>query len=192
MRAGQESHDQIRGGTTVRARTTITSVVVLVLLLAACSSSKSSKNGSGDTSTTTSTVAQTTPTLPPTTTTTSPPSPQQGTATPNTGIKDGDKIMVKVTGFLPVPAAPVGINECAQKGDANVDTPDCAIDHIVIIKIGADGTGSAEFTALATKVGSANHNCLDADTRCFLSIGELTADANAMRTDDVDLTFAAG
>jgi hypothetical protein len=170
----------------VRARTTIAVAVVLVALLGACGSSKS--NGSKNNSTTT--VEQTTPTLPATTTTTSPPSPQQGTATPNTGLKDGDSVTVSVTGFTPVPKNPVGINECAQKGTASVDTPDCAIDHIVILKIKADGTGSATFKVLGANVGSAKHNCLDADTRCFLSIGELSADPKVERTDDVNLKFA--
>jgi hypothetical protein len=153
-------------------------------VLAACGSSGSK---SGEKSTTT--VQQTTPTLPATTTTTSPPSPQQGTVTPSTGLKDGQTVQVKVTGFLPVPKNPVGINECAQKGDAEVDTPDCAIDHIATIKINPDGTGSASFTVISTKVGSANHVC-GGDTRCFLSIGELSADPNVERTDDVDLAFA--
>jgi Neocarzinostatin family. len=139
---------------------------------------------------TTSTVAQTTPTLPPTTTTTLPPSPQQGTATPGTGLKDGDTITVAVTGFLPKPKNPVGINECAQKGDASVDTPDCAIDHIAILTINADGTGTATFKVLGANVGSAKHSCLDADTRCFLSVGELSADPKVERTDDIDLEFA--
>jgi len=167
----------------VRVRTTIMSVVVLGVVLAACSSS-GSKGGSATT------VQQTTPTLPATTTTTSPPSPQQGTATPSTGLHDGQVIQVKVTGFLPVPKNPVGINECAQKGNANVDTPDCALNLIVPIKIQPDGTGSASFTVAAKDIGSAKHVC-GGDTRCFLSIGELSADPKVERTDDVNITFAS-
>jgi hypothetical protein len=154
---------------------------LFVAVLAAC--------GSSGKKAATTTVTQT-PTLPATTTTTSPPSPQQGTATPSTGLKDGQAIQVAVTGFTPVPKNPVGINECAQKGDASVDAPDCALDHIVILKIQPDGTASATFKVVASKVGSNAHDCLEAGTRCFLSIGELSADAKVMRTDDVDLTFA--
>jgi hypothetical protein len=163
-------------------RSKLTGAALLIALLAACGSSGSSKASQ-------TTVTQT-PTLPATTTTTSPPSPQQGTATPSTGLKDGQAIAVAVTGFLPVPKTPVGINECAQKGDASVDTPDCAIDHIAIVKIKSDGTGTATFKVVASKVGSNNHNCLEAGTRCFLSIGELSAAAKVERTDDIDLTFA--
>jgi hypothetical protein len=162
-------------------RSKLTGVVLLVAVLAACGSSGKKAAPT--------TVTQT-PTLPPTTTTTSPPSPQQGTATPSTGLKDGQAIAVAVHGFLPVPKTPVGINECAQKGDANVDAPDCALDHIVVIKIKPDGTGTATFKVVASKVGSNNHNCLEAGTRCFLSVGELSAAAKVERTDDINLTFA--
>jgi hypothetical protein len=137
-----------------------------------------------------STSSTATPTLPAATTTTSPPSPQQGTATPNSGLKNGQVISVSVHGFLPIPKAPVGINECAQKGNANVGSPDCALGSIVIIKLKPDGTGTAMFKVLASKVGSANHNCLEAGVRCFFSIGELSAAAKVERTDDVNLKFA--
>jgi len=163
--------------------------VLLIAMLTACGSS--GKKASSTTVTTAASTSSTaTPTLPATTTSTSPPSPQQGTATPSTGLKDGQSISVAVHGFLPVPKTPVGINECAQKGDANVDSPDCALGSIVIVKIKADGTGTATFKVLASKVGSNNHNCLEPSTRCFLSIGELSAAAKVERTDDVNLTFA--
>jgi hypothetical protein len=174
----------VRARTRIKIITSITSVVVLGVVLAACGSS-GSKSGAKST-----TSATETPTLPATTTTTSPPSPQQGTATPSTGLHDGQTIQVKVTGFLPVPKNPVGINECAQKGTANVDTPDCALNLIVPIKINPDGTGTASFKVASTKIGSANHTC-GGDTRCFLSIGELSADPKVERTDDVNLTFAS-
>ncbi|MCU1429421.1 MAG: hypothetical protein JWL83_3421 [Actinomycetia bacterium] len=85
----------------------------------------------------------------------------------------------------------LGINECAQKGDAAVDAPDCALDHLSTLKVGADGTGTGTAKVYANNIGSKKHDCADPTTRCFISVGELTADPNAQRADDVNLKFGA-
>lgn len=154
---------------------------LFVAVLAACGSSGSDKASQ-------TTVTQT-PTLPPTTTTTSPPSPYKATVTPTTGLTDGQAVTVSVTGFTA--GKTLGINECAQVGDAEVGAPDCALDKIKTIKVGADGTGTSPFNVAIGNVGSAKHDCKDPSTRCFVSVGELSADPNAQRADDVDLTFAS-
>jgi hypothetical protein len=146
-------------------------------------------SASGDNSTTT--AAQTdqtaTPTLPSTTTTTSPPSPYKATVTPTSGLTDGQEVTISVTGFKA--GVTLGLNECAQKGDGEVGANDCALDHLATLTVGADGTGTGTTKAYMKDIGANKHDCTAADTRCFFSVGELTADANAQRADDVDITF---
>ncbi|HZJ26399.1 MAG TPA: hypothetical protein VFF40_05220 [Acidimicrobiia bacterium] len=43
----------------------------------------------------------------------------------------------------------------------------------------------------STDIGANAHDCGAADTRCFLSVGELIADADAERSEDIDITFAS-
>lgn len=158
----------------------------LIAVLAACGSSGSSK--ADKTTATTSPPATETPTLPATTTSTSPPSPYKATATPTDGLTDAQEITVSVSDFGA--GKTLGINECAEIGDADVGAADCALDHIKTIKVAADGTGTSPFNVVINNVGSAKHDCKDPETRCFLSIGELSADPAAQRADDIDLTFA--
>jgi Neocarzinostatin family len=165
-------------------------VVALVAVLAACGSSGSDKAADTTVATTASTTPPTeTPTLPATTTSTSPPSPYKATATPTEGLTDGQEIDVSVSEFGA--GKTLGINECAEVGDADVGAADCALDHIKTIKVAADGTGTSKFNVVIANVGSAKHDCKDPATRCFLSIGELSADPAAQRADDIDLKFAS-
>lgn len=159
----------------------------LIAVLAACGSSGSKADNT--TAKTTSPPATETPTLPATTTSTSPPSPYKATATPTEGLTDGQEITVSVTDFGA--GKTLGINECAEVGDAEVGAPDCALDHIKTIKTAADGTGTSAFNVVIDNVGSAKHDCKDPETRCFLSIGELSADPAAQRADDINITFAS-
>jgi Neocarzinostatin family len=162
----------------------------LVAVVAACGSSGSDKAKDTTPTTATSTTPPTeTPTLPEVTTTTSPPSPYKATAAPTEGLTDGQEITVSVTDFGP--GKTLGINECAEIGDADVGAADCALDHIKTIKTAADGTGTSKFNVVIANVGSAKHDCKDPATRCFLSIGELSADPNAQRADDINLKFAS-
>jgi hypothetical protein len=156
--------------------------VALVAVLAACGSSGSKK--SADT-----TAATATPTLPATTTSTSPPSPYKATATPTEGLTDGQEISVSVSDFGA--GKTLGINECASTNEGDVGAADCALDKIKTIKTAADGTGTSKFNVAIANIGSNKHDCKDPATRCFLSIGELSADPNAQRADDIDLKFAS-
>ena len=157
----------------------------LVALLAACGSSGSkAKNTTANT-----TAATATPTLPATTTSTSPPSPYKATATPTEGLTDGQEITVSVSNFKA--GLTLGINECASTAESDVGAADCALDKIKTIMVGADGTGTSKFNVAIANVGANKHDCKDPQTRCFLSVGELSADPNAQRSDDIDLTFAS-
>jgi hypothetical protein len=136
---------------------------------------------------TASTTTAAAPTTLAVTTTTEAESPFKATATPTEGLKAGDPVEVSVSGFTA--GKTLGINECAQKGDADVGAEDCDLGGIVTLEVAADGTGSGTINVKDTAIGSNNHDCHDPDTRCFLSVGELSADPNAERSDDIDLTF---
>jgi hypothetical protein len=167
-------------------RSMVMCAVALVAVLAACGSSGSSK--AKDTTAKT-TAATATPTLPATTTSTSPPSPYKATATPTEGLTDGQEITVSVSAFTA--GKTLGINECASTNDSDVGAADCALDKIKTITVGADGTGTSKYNVSIANIGANKHDCKDPATRCFLSIGELSADPNAQRADDVNLTFAS-
>jgi hypothetical protein len=152
--------------------------------LAACGSS--SKSGTGSTPTTT--AAETTTTAAPEpTTTTSPPSPYKATGEPTTGLAAGAAVKVSVSNFKA--GLTLGINECAQQGTADVGAEDCDLGGIKTLTVAADGTGTGTIKVKDKAIGSNAHDCHAADTRCFLSVGELTADPNAQRSDDINLTF---
>lgn len=167
-------------------RSKLIGAAALVALLAACGSSGS---GKAKNTTANTTAATATPTLPATTTSTSPPSPYKATATPTEGLTDGQEITVSVSNFKA--GLTLGINECASTNEGDVGGPDCALDKIKTIMVAADGTGTSKFNVAIANVGSNKHDCKDPATRCFLSIGELSADPNAQRSDDIDLKFAS-
>jgi hypothetical protein len=152
--------------------------IVLVAVLAvgalgvgACSSDSDSK--SSDTTTTTKAKA----------------AKPSATADPTTGLAEGQEVTVKVKDFKA--GLTLGINECAQAGEAEVGEGDCNLSGIKTIDVGTDGTGTGTIPVTKGPIGENAHMCGTPDVRCFLSIGELTADPNAQRTDDIDLTFAA-
>jgi hypothetical protein len=176
--------DNTLGGHHVKFRTVLTLVVALTAVLAACGGDSSNKKAANPT-----TPSTATPTLPSTTTTTSPPSPHKASVTPTTGLTDGQTVTVTVSKFKA--GLTLGINECAQKGQAAVDAPDCALDHIATLKVGADGTGTGTSKVYSSNIGAKKHDCADPTTRCFISVGELSADPKAQRADDVDLKFGA-
>jgi hypothetical protein len=162
-------------------------LVVVSAVLAACGGDDDDSAGGTNGATTPSTA---TPTLPSTTTTTSPPSPHKATVEPTTGLTDGQEVTVTVSNFKA--GLTLGINECAEPSDRAFDETgkDCALDHLATLKVGADGTGTGKSKVYMTKVGANNNDCSQEGVRCFVSVGELTADPNAQRADDVDITFA--
>lgn len=123
------------------------------------------------------------------TTTTTKANPFQATAEPTTDLAEGATVTVKVSGFTP--GKTLGINECAQAGDAEVGAADCALSGIKTLTVGDDGTGEGTTTVTKGPIGENAHMCGTPDVRCFLSVGELTAEPDAERSDDIDLTFAA-
>jgi hypothetical protein len=159
-------------------------LVVCTAVLAACGGDDDDSSDAGAT-----TPSTATPTLPSTTTTTSPPSPYKATVTPSENLTDGQEVTVSVSNFKA--GLTLGINECAEPSDRPFDDTgkDCALDHLATLTVGADGTGTGTSKVYATKVGANNNDCTAEGVRCFISVGELTADANAQRADDVDITF---
>jgi major membrane immunogen (membrane-anchored lipoprotein) len=155
--------------------------IALVAVLAAC--------GSSDKKTTPAATTPPTTAAPATTTTAAPANPYKAEATPTDGLKEGDQVTVTVSGFKP--KLVLGINECAQTGpDGEVGEKDCDLGGIKTITVGADGTGTGKSTVKSKGIGANAHDCSKADERCFLSVGELSADPKAQRADDVDLHFA--
>jgi hypothetical protein len=115
--------------------------------------------------------------------------PYKATADPTTGLTDGAAVSVSVEGFTA--GKQLGINQCASTNESEVGAEDCNLEGIAVLTVGADGTGTGTINVKATGIGSNGHDCLAAETRCFLSIGELVADPNAERSDDIDLTFTS-
>jgi hypothetical protein len=155
-------------------------LVALVAVVAGCSSSDKPAASPA-----------TTPTTPPpasTTTTTAPASPYKATASPTTGLTDGQAVTVNISGFKP--GLQLGINECATTTDDSGSG--CDLGAIKIITSAPDGTGSAVFNVKIGPFGADKIVCtaLKAPEHCLLSVGELTADANAERSNDVPLQFA--
>ena len=174
------------GGSLVKFRTAIALVVVLTALLAAC-------GGDDDDSTTaaeSTTPSTATPTLPPTTTTTSPPSPYKATVTPTTGLTEGATITVTVSDFKP--GLTLGINVCANVEGKEFDETgkDCDLTNLKTLTVGPDGKGTGTSTVHVKPIGANNDDCSKVGTQCFVSVGELSADPNAQRADDINLTFA--
>jgi hypothetical protein len=177
------------GGSLVRFRTAIAAVAVLAMVLAACGGDDDDSASGDSTTTAAPTETTATPTLPSTTTTTSPPSPYKATVTPTSGLTDGQEVTVTVSNFKA--GLTLGLNECAEPSDRPFDDTgkDCALDHLATLTVGADGTGTGTTKVYAKNVGVNKNDCTAEGVRCFMSVGELTADANAQRSDDVDLQF---
>lgn len=154
--------------------------VALVAALGACSSS--SKPAA------TSATTPTTAAPPSTTTTTTPPNPYKATGSPTTGLTDGQAVTVTISGFKP--GLQLGINECSTTTDNSGSG--CDLGGIKIIKSAADGTGTATVKVKVGPFGAAKIVCtkLKAPEHCLLSVGELSADPKAERSNDVPLTFA--
>lgn len=166
-------------GEAMKQRTGVRLLAVVAagaLFLAACSSDDKKSD-------------ETTTTKAEESTTTTKANPYQATAEPTTDLAEGATVTVKVSGFTA--GKTLGINECAQAGDAEVGAADCDLSGIKTLTVGADGTGEGTTTVTKGPIGENAHMCGTPDVRCFLSVGELVDDPNAERSDDIDLTFAA-
>lgn len=112
----------------------------------------------------------------------------EATAEPTEGLTDGQAVSVSVSGFTP--GLTLGINQCAELDGGAVGAEDCDLGGIQTIEIGDDGTGTGTINVKMSGIGSNAHDCKGEGERCFLSVGELSADPNAERSDDINLTFA--
>lgn len=160
----------------------------LSLVFAACGGDDDEE---ADTTTTEAAADDTTTTVaeePVTTVAEEPASEFVATAEPTEGLAEGQAVAVSVSGFTP--GLTLGINECAELDGGAVGAEDCDLGGIQTIEIGDDGTGTGTINVKASGIGSNAHDCKGEGERCFLSVGELSADANAERSDDIDLTFA--
>lgn len=100
------------------------------------------------------------------------------TIEPSSGLSDGDVITVSGAGFTP--GLTLGINQCSDQGDST-GAGDCDLAAIATVEVGADGTvPPTEFTVNAGPFGE-NQRVCDPDNPCVISLGELTADADAER-----------
>jgi hypothetical protein len=174
-------------------RRTIRLAVVLasVVLLGACGSSKNNTAANttpattATTEATTTTLATTTTAAPAATTTTV---GQNLTATPNTGLTDGQTIKLVGTGYTPG-EKDLGVNECADKGN-NTGAGDCDLKHL---HAGADtipdasGKVTTSFVVHKGPFGSNNIVCSAAQP-CLVSVGQLVANPTEEAT--ASITFA--
>jgi hypothetical protein len=150
-------------------------VIGVVALVAAGCSSDDKKSSSTTKDTTATTKAKEKPTA---------------TATPTADLTNGAVVTVTAKGFTA--GKTLGINECASTNESEVGQDDCDLGGLKTLTVGSDGTGTGTINISTGPIGKNAHMCTAAGTRCFLSVGELTAEANAERSDDIDLTFAAG
>jgi hypothetical protein len=153
----------------IRRLSPLVVLAAVTLVLGACGSSGGSKSSD----TTTTTKAKVAP---------------KATAEPTKGLSEGATVTVKVPGFTA--GKTLGINECAQEGDAEVGQNDCALANIKTMTVGADGTGTGTTTVTKGPIGGNQHVCGTPNVRCFLSVGELV-EGQAERADDINITFGS-
>ena len=150
-------------------------VAVCAVGLSACGSSKSS------TPTTTPTTAAADTSAPAATDTSAPASTGASdsaaaggpamTLDPAGPYSPGQTVTVSATGFKPNDQ--VGINECADKGNAT-GAGDCDLAKIVLITADANGAGSSKYVVHVGPFGQNQVKC-SATQKCLLSVSELIA-----------------
>jgi hypothetical protein len=116
------------------------------------------------------------------------------TVEPTDGLTDGQTVTVTASGFtatdrLVFGETAVGINLCVDKGE-NTGAGDCNLAGIVAPTVDADGgIPPTEYTVVKGPFGSNNVTC-GVEGPCVISVGELVAEADAQRTNVVEITFA--
>ncbi|HVU73838.1 MAG TPA: neocarzinostatin apoprotein domain-containing protein [Mycobacteriales bacterium] len=169
----------------VTARVAAIIAAACALGLSACGSSKSS---SAPTTTPTTGAAVTTAAAPDTSTpdTSTPSSAAAGgeptlTLDPKGPYAPGTKVKVSATGFKP--NEQVGINECADKGNAT-GAGDCDLAKIVLLNTDSSGAGSGTYAVHKGPFGANNIVCGGA-TKCLLSVAELVATGGLSASEDI-------
>jgi len=148
-------------------------LAVVTLLLAACGSSGGSKS------------SDTTTTKPKSTSTTTKAPAQTVTITPSTGLTDGQTVTVVGKGYTPG-AQNIGANECADKGD-QTGAGDCDLGGTKTAIPDSSGTVTFQFVVKKGPFG-ANQIICTGDTKCLISVSELTASPTQVATGEI--TFA--
>lgn len=116
------------------------------------------------------------------------------TVEPSEGLTDGQVVTVSATGFVESDRVTfgetaLGINQCVNV-PAGVGAGDCNLAGIVAPTVDADGNiPPTEFTVAQGPFGSNNVTC-GVEGPCIISVGELVPDADAQRTDAVEISFA--
>ena len=148
-------------------------LAVVTLVLAACGSSGGS------------TSSDTTTTKPKSTSTTTKAPAQTVTITPSTGLTDGQTVTVVGKGYTPG-AQNIGANECADKGD-QTGAGDCDLGGTKTAIPDSSGTVTFQFVVKKGPFG-ANQIICTGDTKCLISVSELTASPTQVATGEI--TFA--
>jgi len=148
-------------------------LAVVTLVLAACGSSGGSKS------------SDTTTTKPKSTSTTTKAPAQTVTITPSTGLTDGQTVTVVGKGYTPG-AQNIGANECADKGD-QTGAGDCDLGGTKTAIPDSSGTVTFQFVVKKGPFG-ANQIICTGDTKCLISVSELTASPTQVATGEI--TFA--
>lgn len=113
------------------------------------------------------------------------------TVEPSSGLSDGDTVTVIGEGYTP--GTQLGINQCADASDPDhgieqTGAAHCNLQAIMPVQADDEGRVEAEYTVSGGPFGEAQVVC-DAEHDCVLSLGELTAEADAERAT-VTITFA--
>ncbi|HEX2737582.1 MAG TPA: neocarzinostatin apoprotein domain-containing protein [Acidimicrobiia bacterium] len=145
-------------------------LAVLGLAVGACSSSSSGSSKKAKASTSTTKKAKAEPKI---------------TITPSTGLANNQTVHVTATGFSPNQKN-LGINECADKGDAT-GADDCNIAGTKVLVSDAKGNITADFVVLKGPFGGNNIVC-SAQQKCLLSVSQLVQ--SPTEEADAQITFA--
>ena len=163
-----------------RTHTRVMAVIAAAcaLGLSACGSSKSSTPPA---TTPTTGAAATTAAAPTSAAASSAAATQTITLSPKGPYAPGTSVTVSATGFKP--NEQVGINECADKGNAT-GAGDCDLGKIVLLTTDATGAGSGKYVVHKGPFGANNIVC-GPKQKCLLSVSELIATGGLSASQDI-------
>ena len=165
--------------TRTHARVVAVIAAACALGLSACGSSKSD-----NTPTTTPTSAGTTAAAPTSAAAESSAAAAEPTITlaPKGPYAPGTSVTVTAAGFKP--NEQIGINECADKGNAT-GAGDCDLAKIVLLTTDASGGGSGKYVVHKGPFGANNIVC-SASVPCLLSVSELVATGGLSAAEGIE------
>lgn len=158
-------------------------------LLAGCGSGSPSVVRPGSTTPTGSAPTSTAPTSTAPTSTaptsTAPVGPQRVSVTPSRGLRDGQRVRVRASGFSPDEA--LQVIQCAAKGTAT-GPGDCNLSGMLSVTSDASGAVSATLQVVRGPFGANNVLCTAA-TPCLISVTQ--ASLSPTEEADAPISFAA-